>query len=72
MISPNVRDLKPSNILIEKLEEARIKICDFGLSAALENSHMVEPTHGTAMYAAPEIGDPNQSFKVDVYSFGMM
>jgi len=70
------RDLKPSNILIEDMSEARVKICDFGISSILtfhgsdllEQSIRVSSPH----YAAPELLEPNQTNAVDVFSFGFL
>ncbi len=68
---------QPGNILIEHLETARIKICDFGLSKLTKDtrnrSHtIVEGTAGTPLYAAPELQSANHTYKVDVFSFGIM
>jgi serine/threonine protein kinase len=32
------RDLKPGNILVDNLEEAKVRICDFGLSKVFCNA----------------------------------
>eukprot|EP01117_Protostelium_nocturnum_P018915 TRINITY_DN801_c0_g1_i3.p1 TRINITY_DN801_c0_g1~~TRINITY_DN801_c0_g1_i3.p1 ORF type:complete len:545 (-),score=209.59 TRINITY_DN801_c0_g1_i3:54-1688(-) len=55
------RDLKPENILIEDLEEAKIKICDYGISKS-----------STPIYAAPELREAKCTNKVDVFSFGLI
>jgi serine/threonine/tyrosine protein kinase RAD53 len=36
------RDLKPGNILVESLEEGRVKVCDFGLSKVFK---LISPHH---------------------------
>jgi serine/threonine protein kinase len=66
------RDLKPGNILIENLDEGKIKICDFGLAKLGEKKGIDDGTFGTPQYAAPELGFPGATAKVDVYSFSMM
>jgi serine/threonine protein kinase len=69
------RDLKPSNILLDKDDEIRIgdfrtaRIVDvvgFSMSGGLGNAHY---------YAAPEIGEDNQTHygkEVDVFSYAMV
>ncbi len=78
------RDLKPGNILVENVDEGRVKVCDFGLSKVKtlcysrsqvltsNNSTITTTSYGTPAYAAPELSTPTHTNKVDVYSFGMM
>src|SRR4051812_18219913 len=41
------RDLKPQNILVESLEEAKEKVCDFGLSAIKGKDEKTSEPEGT-------------------------
>jgi serine/threonine protein kinase len=63
------RDLKPENILVDG--EYRIRIGDFGSSRLFE-SGVTMTLVGTPLYMAPETGEGNYDWKVDVYSFGLM
>ena len=51
------RDIKPSNILIKKLENNKYlyKLTDYGLSKLLTESHKALTYAGTMDYIAPEI-----------------
>lgn len=71
------RDLKPQNILVEDLEAARVKVCDFGLSTytkgSLETGDGEQTlTIGSPAYAAPELPTDSHTNKVDVFSFSVM
>src|SRR5262245_17870329 len=68
------RDLKPSNLMI--LADDTVKLTDFGIAkdtdvTALTAAHA---TVGTASYMSPEQckGDPNLTFKSDLYSLGIV
>ena len=68
------RDLKPSNILINS--DAKIKICDFGLSRTIEEFDIEEENMteyiATRWYRAPELlfGSSNYSFPIDIWASG--
>ncbi len=63
------RDLKPSNILLNSAGD--IKLCDFGDSVELINSH-AQSVVGTMGYMAPErIQGHPYSFTSDVWSLGV-
>ncbi|KAK4963464.1 MAP kinase kinase (MEK) [Elasticomyces elasticus] len=63
------RDIKPSNVLVNS--KGQIKLCDFGVSSALENS-VADTFVGTGTYMAPErIQGANYSVKSDVWSVGL-
>ncbi|WNE40368.1 MAG: Serine/threonine-protein kinase PknD [Mycoplasmataceae bacterium] len=75
------RDLKSSNILLDK--DNRVKICDFGLAKIAENLSLLKTNTnnnpiGTVRWMAPENfknGDsfvPRQSKYSDIYSLGMI
>lgn len=66
------RDLKPENILVNKLGD--IKLTDFGISKALDNTYGVCGSFvGTAIYMSPErIKGDKFSFPSDVWSLGII
>ncbi|CAM6029619.1 unnamed protein product [Sphagnum balticum] len=80
------RDLKPENVLVrssnvEPLGVGKcmyVKVADFGLSKVNFNpsnpSMLSKEKVGTTIYRAPEMDSigANQSYKADVYSFGIM
>jgi len=73
MHSANIvhRDLKPSNILTT--EDCEIKICDFGLSRAIEDQKDILTEYVvTRFYRAPEIMLSSQGYTkaVDIWSLG--
>ncbi|XP_065660099.1 dual specificity mitogen-activated protein kinase kinase 4 isoform X2 [Hydra vulgaris] len=68
------RDVKPSNILVDK--EGQIKLCDFGISGQLVDSIARTRDAGCQPYMAPERIDPSQArsgydVRSDVWSLGM-
>ncbi|XP_065183073.1 dual specificity mitogen-activated protein kinase kinase 6-like [Sycon ciliatum] len=60
------RDVKPSNILIDKT--GSIKLCDFGISGQLVNSVAKTLDAGCKPYMAPERIDPTKDREYDVRS----
>jgi hypothetical protein len=67
------RDLKPANLLMDK--DWNVKVCDFGLSTAVERGKMWEDEDdipGTPLWMAPEVMlGKALGPKSDVYSFGL-
>merc|ERR1712241_420300 len=68
------RDVKPSNILINR--EGNVKMCDFGISGYLVDSVAKTIDAGCKPYMAPERIDPQGNpalydVRSDVWSFGI-
>jgi len=67
------RDMKPSNIMIDK--KGRIKIADFGIARILEDAktrQTGEATSGTLLYMSPEqIMGHETDARSDIYSLGI-
>eukprot|EP01118_Nematostelium_gracile_P015413 TRINITY_DN6173_c0_g1_i2.p1 TRINITY_DN6173_c0_g1~~TRINITY_DN6173_c0_g1_i2.p1 ORF type:complete len:778 (+),score=161.64 TRINITY_DN6173_c0_g1_i2:127-2460(+) len=68
------RDLKPANILIENWNDARTKVCDFGISRGLSKTsiEVEEGSMGSPQYAAPELANQDHDNRVDVFSFAII
>lgn len=69
------RDVKPSNILIDR--KGQVKICDFGIAGNLVDSKVKTRDQGCPAYMSPERIDPpdqdNPSYDIraDVWSLGV-
>ncbi|KAF8983191.1 kinase-like domain-containing protein [Cyathus striatus] len=65
------RDLKPANVLLD--ESGSVKLCDFGLSKALEESNLTKTHVGTPYYMSPEIIQGKAyGLKSDIWALGCM
>ncbi|CAG9320035.1 unnamed protein product [Blepharisma stoltei] len=67
------RDLKPANILLTNpdIEQAELKIADFGFARFLNPNSYTESYLGTPLYMAPEVlQSESYSFKADIWSLG--
>ncbi|KAE8726109.1 putative LRR receptor-like serine/threonine-protein kinase [Hibiscus syriacus] len=67
------RDVKASNVLLDK--DGRARVTDFGLARVVDNgnSHVSTMVAGTIGYVAPEYGQTWQATtKGDVYSYGVL
>lgn len=68
------RDLKPDNIMIERLPAAGFfaRILDFGIVHMMDTVADTSGFRGTPLYASPEqcLGDPKIDHRSDIYSLG--
>lgn len=68
--------LQPGNILVDSWDEAKLLVCDFGLSGFISKASKKGENQGgmvgSPAYAAPELQEANHDNKVDVFSFGVM
>ena len=67
------RDLKPENALIDKEMNNTLKIIDFGTAVKFDRGReLLNTTHGTSYYIAPEVLSKSYNEKCDVWSVGVM
>ena len=74
------RDLKPDNILFNKIKynneiiDFKYKICDYGFTKELndENKTYLTTYAGTPMYIAPEVKNYEYKDKSDIFSIGII
>ena len=67
------RDLKPDNLLlIDKSEDAALKVIDFGTGIKMTNDNKVKQVIGTIYYMAPEVFTGNYDEKCDIWSCGVI
>lgn len=68
------RDLKPDNIMVERLPAAGFfaRILDFGIVHMMDSVADTGGFRGTPLYASPEqcMGDPKIDHRSDIYSLG--
>lgn len=68
------RDLKPDNIMIERLPASGFfaRILDFGIVHVMGAVDATQGFRGTPLYASPEqcLGDPRIDHRSDIYSLG--
>ena len=64
------RDIKPGNVL---LDEGRVRITDFGIAHAVDDTVTDDTLRGTAGYLAPEqLGGGEADHRADLYALGVM
>ena len=66
--------IKPENfLLMQKSDNAKIKMIDFGLAKKLDNpSIAMNKIAGSPFYIAPEVLDGNYTMTCDVWSMGII
>ncbi len=65
------RDIKPENLLLDK--KKKIKLCDFGGAAKIEEGEERKTFFGTYEYMAPEVIEGNNYNKsVDIWALGIL
>lgn len=67
------RDVKPSNILLDRDQAGLAMLSDFGLGARVGRRPSESTPSGTMMYMAPEglLGLPRDEFRGDIFALGM-
>ncbi|CAL0305399.1 unnamed protein product [Lupinus luteus] len=67
------RDLKPENFLfVSKVENAGMKVIDFGLSDFVRPDQRLNDIVGSAYYVAPEVLHRSYSVEADLWSIGVI
>jgi serine/threonine protein kinase len=69
------RDVKPSNILLDDVDERHVYLADFGLAKVMgEGSDLTQTGSliGTPEYLAPELVDRPESVSSDIYALGVL
>ena len=71
------RDLKPENIVFSddnfsKIEQATIKIIDFGMAEVTKPGEYLSAIVGSPYYVAPEVLTKKYNYKCDVWSCGVI
>lgn len=65
------RDLKPSNVMIDA--NGRVRITDFGIARAVQQTGSDDGVSGTPAYMAPEQFDGNEvPIRTDLYALGLL
>jgi len=65
------RDIKPDNFLWGGSDHSVLKLCDFGLAAAMPAVGKLQGVYGTAPYMAPEmLKSHGYGYLVDIWSLG--
>lgn len=66
-------DIKPENIMCQKMNSNLVKIIDFGLATKLDPHEVVKISTGTAEFAAPEIVEREAvGFYTDMWACGVL
>ncbi|CAL8466924.1 g6460 [Coccomyxa elongata] len=67
------RDIKPENFLLtDKSDNARLKLCDFGLSSYWKPGDRLQSIVGSCYYVAPEVLRRDYGVEADMWSLGVM
>lgn len=65
------RDVSSANVLLWRRDKQwRAKVADYGTANFMRQCRTINP--GAVIYSAPEALSPEQSPKIDVYSFGLL
>lgn len=69
------RDLKPENFMLAencKMEDAIIKIIDFGIACKFEPGQILTESYGTAFYVAPQVLKGKYNQQCDIWATGVL